>query len=115
ARTMQNVDVLLLPTVPTAAYPSPAEIASAAEAADHPVNMSTLYTALFNVTGQPAVTLPCGLTEDDRPVALQVVGRPHAEATVLRAARAYERVSPFAGRHAPLSISVVSGGAGSDE
>jgi aspartyl-tRNA(Asn)/glutamyl-tRNA(Gln) amidotransferase subunit A len=108
AQTMQNVDVLLLPTVPTAAYPSPAEIESAAEAADHPVNMSTIYTALFNVTGQPAATLPCGLTASGLPIGLQVVGRPYAENSVLRAARAYERVSPFAGRHAPLSVSTIN-------
>jgi aspartyl-tRNA(Asn)/glutamyl-tRNA(Gln) amidotransferase subunit A len=106
---MKQVDVLLLPTVPTAAYPKPAEIGSPDEAADHPVNLSTLYTALFNVTGQPAVTVPCGLTDAALPVGLQVVARPHAEETALRVALAYESANLSASTAPPLSVSSLGG------
>jgi aspartyl-tRNA(Asn)/glutamyl-tRNA(Gln) amidotransferase subunit A len=109
AGIMNDIDVLVLPTVPTAAYPKPAEIGSPDEAADHPVNLSTLFTALFNVTGQPAVTVPCGLTDDALPVGLQVVARPHAEETALRVALAYESANPSSSTRPPLSISSLGG------
>jgi aspartyl-tRNA(Asn)/glutamyl-tRNA(Gln) amidotransferase subunit A len=52
------------------------------------------YTYPFNLTGQPAATVCAGLTPDGTPVGLQLVGRPHAEADVVRAAAAYERSQP---------------------
>jgi aspartyl-tRNA(Asn)/glutamyl-tRNA(Gln) amidotransferase subunit A len=110
---MRDVDVLVLPTVPSAAYAKPTAIEAPSEAADHPVNMSTMFTALFNVTGQPGVTVPCGLTSERLPVGLQIVGRPYAEQDVLRVAKAYERVSAFAHRHAPVSVSGLSSEANS--
>ena len=114
AEVMRDVDVLVLPTVPSAAYANPTAIEAPSEAANHPVNMSTMFTALFNVTGQPAVTVPCGLTPERLPVGLQVVGRPYAEQDVLRVASAYERVSAFAHGHAPVSVSVSALGSGAD-
>ena len=51
----------------------------------------TPYTYPFNLTQQPAVSVPCGFTADGLPVGLQIVGPRHADALVLRAARAYER------------------------
>lgn len=47
-------------------------------------------TAPFNVTGHPAISVPCGLTPAGLPAGLQLAGRPLDEATVLRAAAAYE-------------------------
>lgn len=49
----------------------------------------------FNLTQQPAASLPCGFNAAGLPVALQLVGRRFDDATVLRAARAYERTHPF--------------------
>ena len=53
------------------------------------------FTYPFNLTQQPAASLPCGFTADGLPVALQVVGPRFADATVLRACRAYEAAHPF--------------------
>ena len=53
------------------------------------------FTYPFNMTGQPAASVPCGFTQDGLPVGLQIVGRRHEDALVLRAARAYERDHPF--------------------
>jgi aspartyl-tRNA(Asn)/glutamyl-tRNA(Gln) amidotransferase subunit A len=55
----------------------------------------------FNLTGQPAATVPCGWTGDGLPIGLQIVGRRHADATVLRAAAACEAARPWAGRRPP--------------
>jgi aspartyl-tRNA(Asn)/glutamyl-tRNA(Gln) amidotransferase subunit A len=49
----------------------------------------------FNLTRQPAASVPCGLTKAGLPIGLQIVGRMYDEATVLRAARAFERAQPF--------------------
>jgi aspartyl-tRNA(Asn)/glutamyl-tRNA(Gln) amidotransferase subunit A len=53
------------------------------------------FTYPFNLTQQPAATLPCGLAANGLPVAMQVVGRKFDEATVLRACRAFEAAHPF--------------------
>src|SRR5690606_22628477 len=52
-----------------------------------------VQTYLFNVTGHPTVTVPVGLSAQGLPLAVQVVGRYFDEATVLRVARAIERLS----------------------
>ncbi|MFC3231066.1 amidase [Marinibaculum pumilum] len=53
------------------------------------------FTYPFNLTGQPAATVPCGLAPDGLPVALQIVGARFADLDVLRAAQAFERRQPF--------------------
>lgn len=52
----------------------------------------------FNLTGQPAISVPCGLTGSGLPIGLQLVGRRHEDALVLRAAHAYELAAPFTAR-----------------
>jgi aspartyl-tRNA(Asn)/glutamyl-tRNA(Gln) amidotransferase subunit A len=106
ARTMAKLDVLLVPTVPSPAYIRPTDFEDPGEIGDHPVNMSTYFTALFNTTGQPAVTVPCGVTAAGLPVGLQIAGRPYDEALILRVAQSYEFASGGIGSP-PLSISAV--------
>jgi len=55
----------------------------------------TAFTYPFNVTGQPAASVPCGRDSDGLPVGLQIVGRRGEDALVLRAARAFERAFPW--------------------
>ena len=54
----------------------------------------------FDLSGQPAISVPCGFTEEGGPVGLQIVGPRGADALVLRAARAFERANPV-GRQCP--------------
>ena len=53
------------------------------------------FTYPFNLSQQPAATVPCGFTASGRPVAMQIVAAKFADALVLRAARAFERIQPF--------------------
>ena len=53
------------------------------------------YTNVWNLLGLPAVVVPCGFSRDRLPVAIQIVGRPFDEATVLRIALAYERATDW--------------------
>ncbi|MBI4246780.1 MAG: Asp-tRNA(Asn)/Glu-tRNA(Gln) amidotransferase GatCAB subunit A, partial [Candidatus Rokubacteria bacterium] len=56
------------------------------------------YTLPWNLLGLPALVVPCGMSRDGLPIALQIVGRPFDEATVLRIARAYERATDWHAR-----------------
>jgi aspartyl-tRNA(Asn)/glutamyl-tRNA(Gln) amidotransferase subunit A len=86
-------DLLLTPTMPIPAF------STGQDAPDGwPSTLWTSwtpYTYPFNMTQQPALSLPCGLTAGRRPIGLQVVGPRHADALVLRAGRAYERATEW--------------------
>jgi Asp-tRNA(Asn)/Glu-tRNA(Gln) amidotransferase A subunit family amidase len=56
------------------------------------------FTWPFNLTGQPAVSIPCGWTKDGLPLGLQLVGRRGADGLVLRVAAAIEALAPWSGR-----------------
>ncbi|HEX9266187.1 MAG TPA: amidase [Candidatus Limnocylindria bacterium] len=89
-RDLDGVDVLAMPTVPARAW----TIAEAKEIA-RPSEW-TRITRIFDLTGQPAISIPCGMDPDGVPVGLQLAARMWDEGAVLRAARAYELVrGPF--------------------
>ena len=92
----ERYDLLLTPTVACPAF---------ALGLDHPSEIAgkTIapygwlpYTYPFNLTGQPAASVPCGFTRDGLPIGLQIVGRRFDDALVLRAAAAFERARPWA-------------------
>ncbi|MBN1665299.1 MAG: Asp-tRNA(Asn)/Glu-tRNA(Gln) amidotransferase subunit GatA [Deltaproteobacteria bacterium] len=82
-------DLLLMPTAATAA--PPIEGPNALEQAV----LLTRFTAPFNLTGFPALTLTCGFTGEGLPVGLQICGPPWSEAKILQAAHAYEQATPW--------------------
>ena len=92
--------MLVTPTNPTAAFlhgtrepvPEPGDGYSA----------TVCFTFPFNITGQPAISVPCGQTADGLPVGLQIVGPVGRDNRVLRAAEAFESTSGWNGRLAPL-------------
>jgi amidase len=61
------------------------------------------FNVLWNSTGQPAASVPAGWTEDGLPLAVQLVGRPHDEATLLSLAAQLEAARPWADRRPPVS------------
>jgi aspartyl-tRNA(Asn)/glutamyl-tRNA(Gln) amidotransferase subunit A len=62
----------------------------------------TPFTYPFNLTGHPAITLPCGVLDDGLPVGMQIVGPWRRDDVVLQAAAAFEAVRPWP-RLAPLA------------
>jgi len=94
---LRAVDVLVSPTTPTAAPPiaTASRVTSKDEAWMTVVAGRSLFTNPFNITGHPALSVPCGFTADGLPVGLQVVGRYNGEADALRVAAAYEAVTPW--------------------
>jgi Asp-tRNA(Asn)/Glu-tRNA(Gln) amidotransferase A subunit family amidase len=56
----------------------------------------------FNATGQPAITVPAGVSSAGLPIGLQIVGRPHGEFELLSLAAAYETARPWKHRRPPL-------------
>jgi aspartyl-tRNA(Asn)/glutamyl-tRNA(Gln) amidotransferase subunit A len=89
-RDLDGVDVLAMPTVPTRAW-----TIEEAKEVGRPSEW-TRITRIFDLTGQPAVSLPCGFDPDGLPIGLQFAARMWDEAAALRAARAYELVrGPF--------------------
>lgn len=81
-------DLLLMPTVPIKAPPLPDPGASITETIEHAFSMLG-NTQTFDVTGHPAITVPCG-TSDGLPIGLMLVGADYTEATLYRAAAAFE-------------------------
>ena len=89
-RDLKGVDVLAMPTVPSRAW-------TIEEAKNIPRPSEwTRITRIFDLTGQPAISVPCGIDPDGIPIGLQFAARMWDEAAALRAARAYELVrGPF--------------------
>jgi amidase len=63
----------------------------------------TPYTAIFNVTGQPAISVPLFQGDDGLPTAVQLAGRPAGEATLLSLSAQLEAARPWAGRRPELA------------
>jgi amidase len=61
------------------------------------------FCVLWNSTGQPAASVPAGFSDDGLPLAVQLVGRPHAEATLLSLAAQIEDARPWTQVHPPVS------------
>ncbi len=91
---MRRFDLIATPAVAVPAF----EARPAGHSALTPAAMLgwTPFSYPFNLSQQPAATIPCGLTSDGLPIGLQLVGPMFADALVLRACRAYETLRPVA-------------------
>ena len=90
-RLFEEIDVLMMPTIPKKAFRLLDRLPSVADMAERAAGMCQ-NTYPTNVTGHPSLTLPCGVGEHGLPIGLQIVGRHFDEATVFRAAQAFEKV-----------------------
>jgi aspartyl-tRNA(Asn)/glutamyl-tRNA(Gln) amidotransferase subunit A len=94
----QSVDLILTPALPLTAWrPGQATIDLGA-GRESPLGASWRLTYPFNLTGMPAISVPCGFDRDDLPIGLQLAARPFDEATLLRAAHAYESIHQWGER-----------------
>ncbi|MGQ9695870.1 MAG: amidase [Thermodesulfobacteriota bacterium] len=95
-RFFEKYDLLVTPTV--AIPPFPVEIPYPKEINGQPMADYTdwfILTYAISITGHPAISIPCGFTAAGFPVGLQIIGRRLAEATVLKAAAAFEIICPW--------------------
>ncbi|MPZ22117.1 MAG: hypothetical protein GEU28_00905 [Dehalococcoidia bacterium] len=92
-----EADLLLAPATPVTAMPI-AEIESGGTARSLVTNLNT---AVFNLTGQPSISIPCGFDGDGLPIGLMLSGPRWSEETVLRAAHAYEQATEWHRRRPP--------------
>ena len=85
-QAFQNVDAVVMPTSPTAAF-------KIGERIEDPLSLylTDVFTVSANLAGLPALSVPCGLTSTRLPIGLQLTGRPFEEATLLRIGDSYER------------------------
>jgi aspartyl-tRNA(Asn)/glutamyl-tRNA(Gln) amidotransferase subunit A len=94
ARFFERYDLLLTPSMPRAAFEVGHVVPPAGEWGDAWTQWCP-FTYPFNLTQQPAASIPCGLTREGLPIGLQIVGAVGADALVLRASRAFEAARPF--------------------
>jgi aspartyl-tRNA(Asn)/glutamyl-tRNA(Gln) amidotransferase subunit A len=89
----RDYDLLVTPTLSIPAFDAGKEVAD--KMLQSRWTDWTPFTFPFNLTQQPAASIPCGLTKAGLPVGLQLVGPRYADALVLRAARAFETARPI--------------------
>jgi aspartyl-tRNA(Asn)/glutamyl-tRNA(Gln) amidotransferase subunit A len=92
----QTYDLLLSPTVPIPAFEAGREVPEGWP--ERRWTSWTPFTYPFNLTQQPAASVPCSLTGSGLPIGLQIVGARHRDALVLRAAHAYQQAKPLPAR-----------------
>jgi len=106
ARVLQDVDFLVTPASPVAAWRIDTETV-ALDGTAYPVRgpgagMTARCTSPSNATGLPAMSIPCGFTRAGLPIGLQLIGRPFEEARLFQVAHGYEAVSPSRQRRPAL-------------
>jgi aspartyl-tRNA(Asn)/glutamyl-tRNA(Gln) amidotransferase subunit A len=95
---LKEVDLLAGPTVPVTAFPIGSTELKIGDQYLNVVSLLTHFTRPLNLIGFPAITVPCGFSNDGLPIGLQLAGRPFDEETVLRAAHAYEQATEWHSR-----------------
>ncbi len=93
ATTLAGVDAFVLPTVPVRVPKLEETLPGAGPDMARKLGDLTRLTRWVNYLGVPAVSVPCGIDERGLPVGLQIVGRPFAEAAILRIAHAFQQVT----------------------
>jgi aspartyl-tRNA(Asn)/glutamyl-tRNA(Gln) amidotransferase subunit A len=99
ARLLTDADIILGPTEPVTAPPIGAATVRVGEAEESALAATWRLTYPYNLTGMPAISLPCGFDADGLPIGLQIAARPLGEAVLLRAAAAYEAAHDWKDHH----------------
>ena len=92
-RFHQTYDVLVTPTLPLPAFPVGQDVPDGSASPDW--TSWTPYTYPFNLTQQPALSVPCGFTSAGLPIGLHIVGARHTDALVLRVGQAYQSATDW--------------------
>jgi aspartyl-tRNA(Asn)/glutamyl-tRNA(Gln) amidotransferase subunit A len=100
---LERVDVIVTPASPVTAWKSGQASVITGGLEESPLAASWRLTYPFNLTGMPAVTVPCGFDQRGLPVGLQIAGAPFDEAAILRVGAAYEGVHCWHARVPPMA------------
>jgi aspartyl-tRNA(Asn)/glutamyl-tRNA(Gln) amidotransferase subunit A len=95
----ESIDLLVTPTTPCTAFPADAD--APPWSADNIISWMA-YTYPFNLTGQPAASIPVGFSSAGLPIGMQMVAKINHEVDIFRAAAAYESAQPWAGTRPDL-------------
>jgi len=101
AAFFDKYDLLVTPTLPAAPIAVNGRLREVAGRKVHIIGW-LIFTYPFNLTGNPAASVPCGWTIDGLPLGMQLIGRRFADALVLQASAAFEQVRPWAQRRPEL-------------
>ncbi|MBI2861921.1 MAG: Asp-tRNA(Asn)/Glu-tRNA(Gln) amidotransferase subunit GatA [Chloroflexi bacterium] len=104
-QALGRVDVIVTPTCPVVAPTVNQCTEGPGEGSRNRLDVRNLMprlTSIFNLTGNPAITVPCGFTAGGLPIGLQIAGRKYDEGTVLRVAHAYQASTPWHSKRPPL-------------
>lgn len=93
AQFHETYDLLVTPTLPIPAFAAGRDVPAGWPASGWP--SWTPFSYPFNLTQQPALSVPCGFTSEGLPVGLQIVGARYDDALVLRAGHAYQLANPL--------------------
>jgi amidase len=99
-----DFDVLLTPTLPTPPWPVMRFEGRSVVGASLGAGDIVTFVAPWNVTGQPAASVPAGFTDDGLPLAVQLIGRPHDETKLLSLAAQLEAERPWADQRPSLAV-----------
>lgn len=103
AEVFRKVDCLITPTTPMTATAFGQETA-ALPGGDKPLVRAYLDLTLpFNLSGHPAISVPCGISADNLPIGLQIVGRPFEEGTILHLAGHWQQQTDWHQRRPPAA------------
>ena len=89
-KAFENVDVIMLPTVPSPAFKFGEKSANPLE-----MYLEDIFTVPVNIAGLPAVSIPCGFTKENMPIGLQFIAKAFDEETLLNVAYSYEQNTEF--------------------
>jgi aspartyl-tRNA(Asn)/glutamyl-tRNA(Gln) amidotransferase subunit A len=97
-RAFEKVDVIVGPTTPITAWKSGEWTVKVGGEDESVLAASWRFTFPYNLTGLPAISIPCGFDREGLPIGLQIAARPFDEATLLAVAHAYERTHEWSQR-----------------
>jgi aspartyl-tRNA(Asn)/glutamyl-tRNA(Gln) amidotransferase subunit A len=100
---MREIDILVSPTVSVTAPQLGEEIVDVGDSRVPFRQVMARLTRIYNLTGLPALSIPCGFASSGMPVGVQLAAKPFDEATLLRVGHAYEQEAGWLSRRPPLS------------
>jgi aspartyl-tRNA(Asn)/glutamyl-tRNA(Gln) amidotransferase subunit A len=102
-RAFEEVDAVVVPATPLTAWRVGETAVDIAGRSEGVLSAAWRLTYPFNLTGLPAISLPCGFDRQGLPIGLQVAAKPFDEGTAIRVAHAYERGHDWVRRRPPLA------------